>query len=108
MRAILLLLVAGVVVGSSLAGAARQTARAQSGAMGELGATHCRRAAWQGGARRRLGVHLHQLDSYLAIYQGVESRLRARSAWSWSGCTRQSSSSASAPRTSTAAFATMG
>ena len=44
---------------------------------------------------------------YFAVYQGLESRT-PRSAWSWSGFTRQSSSSASAPRTSTVAFVIMG
>ena len=54
----------------------RQAARPQGGALGELGATYRRRAAWQGGTGRCLGVHLHQLDPHLAICQGVESRLR--------------------------------
>jgi hypothetical protein len=44
------------------------------------------------------GVHLHQLDSHVAVYQGLESRLRFLGWW-WSECTRLSSNSASVQRT---------
>ena len=37
----------------------RQAAGLQSGALGELAATHRRGAAWQGGTGRCLGIHLH-------------------------------------------------
>src|SRR5437016_6016361 len=55
---------------------ARRDARLHGGALGELDATQRRLAAWQGGPRRLLGVHLHQLDPHLALRQGVEPRLR--------------------------------
>ena len=67
-----------------------------------------RGAARQGRPGRLLGVHLHQLDPHRALRQGVAPRLRRRSAWSWSACTRPSSSSASAPRTSTVGSVTTG
>ena len=47
-----------------------QTARLYGGAVGELRAAHRGSVARQGRPARHLGVHLHQLDSHLAIMSG--------------------------------------
>ena len=106
MRTILPLLVASIVAGSCLAGAASR--------LPALKAQRWVNSAPLTPEGLRGKVVLVDVWEYTCInwirtcrISGPGIAITRRSAWSWSGFTRQSSSLASAPRTSTVAFATM-
>jgi hypothetical protein len=55
-----------IVAASSVAGAQNRMPALKAERWVNLGATHLANVAWQSGASRHLGVHLHQLDSHRA------------------------------------------